>query len=146
MVTSSGEVVKSIRGWFVTLKTQVMTISIIAKEANRLNNVEVIELKHYNDMDSVEVMYFSIVHVLKYKSGREDMHIGAFHNAQEVLSIPSAVIGCKPRSGYASVHICWLAHWHFCLLADASWATKPVSIVYYFFLCIRAQTLKMPGW
>ena len=66
------------------------------------------------------------------------MRIGAFHNAQVVSSIPSMVIGCEPRSGYASVHICWPAHWHFCLLANASRATMPVSIVYYFLLCLRA--------
>ena len=66
------------------------------------------------------------------------LRIGAFHNAQVVLSIPSVVIGCEPRSGYASVHICWPTHWHFCLLADTSWATELVTIVYYFLLYIRA--------
>ena len=25
---------------------------------------------------------------------------------------PCVVIGCQPRSGYASLHICWSAHWH----------------------------------
>ena len=30
------------------------------------------------------------------------MHIGAFHNAQVVSSIPCVVIGSQPRSGYAS--------------------------------------------
>ena len=46
--------------------------------------------------------------------------------------------GHSTRSGYASGHICWPAHWHFCLLADTSQATEPVIIVYYFLLCIRA--------
>ena len=79
------------------------------------------------------------------------MHTGAFHNAQVVSSIPCMLIGCYPRSGCASVHICWPTHCHFCLLANASWATKPVSAVYYFLLCIRAVASLSPhslrvGW
>ena len=54
------------------------------------------------------------------------MCIGVFHHAQVVLSIPSVLIGCEPRSGYASVHICWPIHWN--LLADVSQAAEPVSI------------------
>ena len=74
-----------------------------------------------------------------WASGREDyMHIGVFHDAQVVSSIPSVVIGCEPRSGYASVHICLPAHGHFCLLANVSQAAELLSIVYYFLLCIRA--------
>ena len=64
--------------------------------------------------------------------------ICAFHNAQVVSFISCVVIGCQPRSGYANMHICWPAHWHFRLLADASRAAKPVSVVYYFLLCVRA--------
>ena len=66
------------------------------------------------------------------------MHIGAFHNAQVVSFIPSEVIGCETSSGYATVHICWPAHWHFCLFGDAGRASESVSIVYYFLLCVRA--------
>ena len=65
------------------------------------------------------------------------MRIRAFYNEQVVSSILSVVIDCEPRSGYASVHICRLAHWHFCLLANAGRAAESVSIVYYFLLCIR---------
>ena len=85
--------------------------------------------------------------IITWASGRENyMRIGAFHNAQVVSSIPSVVIGCEPRSGHASVYICWPTHWHFCLSADASQATKSVSTVYYFLLSARAvafsQTMK----
>ena len=74
-----------------------------------------------NENKCVKVRYLSVVHVLNYvwkwivtwASGREDyMCIRAFHHAQMVLSIPSVLIGCEPRSGYASMHICWPTHWH----------------------------------
>ena len=96
----------------------------------------------------VEVLYLSVVHMLNYAwkwiltwaLGRGDyMCIGVFHNAQMVSSIPSVVIGYQPRSSYASVHMCWPAHWHFCLLADA-------SVVYYFFLCIWAVASSNMTW
>ena len=92
-------------------------------------------------------LYLRVVHLLNYAwkwiltwpSGRENyMHIGVFHDVQVVSSVPCVVIGFQLRSGYASVHICWPAQRHFCLLADANWATEPVSIVYYFLLGVRA--------
>ena len=58
--------------------------------------------------------------------------------ASVVSFIPSVVIGCEPRSGYASMHICWPAYWHFCLFANATQTAEPASIVYYFLLCVRA--------
>ena len=54
--------------------------------------------------------------------------------AQVVLSIPSVVIGCEPRSGYASMHLCWPTHWHFCLLADAS-----QEVLFIIFSCALGQ-------
>ena len=75
-------------------------------------------------------------------SGRKDyMHIGVFHHAQVVSSIPSELIGCEPRSDYTSVHICWPTHWHLFVSWHqlVCWAGK-----YYFLLCIRAVASSSP--
>ena len=101
-----------------------------------------IMLLNANILFSVNALYLSVVHVLNYvwkwiitwASRRKDyMPIGAFNYAQVVSSIPSVLIGCEPRSGYASVHICWPLV-GICLLADPSRTAEPVSIV-SFLLC-----------
>ena len=95
----------------------------------------------------VEVLhlYLSVIHVLNYawkwialsiRKGKLYAHRGVPQCAGG-SSIPSVVIGCEPRSSYASVHICLPVHWHFCLLADASQPAEPVSII-YFLLCVKA--------
>ena len=71
--------------------------------------------------------------IVTWASGREDyMHIRAFHHTQVVSSIPSVLIGCELRSGYASVHICWPTHCH---LFVSRWAGPP-SII---FSCVLGQ-------
>ena len=62
---------------------------------------------------------------------REDyMRIRVFHDVQVVESIAWAGIGCQPRSGYASGHIYWPAHWHiFVCQLNTSWAADQVSVV-----------------
>ena len=63
--------------------------------------------------------------------GREDyMRIVEHPGVQVVESIPWAVIGCQPSSGYASMHIYWLAHWHIlvCKL-DTSWAAESLNVI-----------------
>ena len=95
-------------------------------------------------VSTVNVQYLSIVHVLNYvwkrivtwASGREDyMHIGAFHHAQVVSSIPSVLIGCELRSSYASVNICWPTHWHL-FVSQCQLGCRAGK--YYFLLCVRA--------
>ena len=74
--------------------------------------------------------------IVTWASGREDyMHIGAFHHAQVVSSIPSVLIGCEPRSGYASVHIYWPTHWN--LFVSRRQPGRRAG-KYYFLLCVRA--------
>ena len=71
------------------------------------------------DIVFVKVQYLRVVHMLNYAwkwivtwaSGREDYtHIDGL--VQVVSSIPSVLIGCESRSGYASINICWPTHWH----------------------------------
>ena len=104
----------------------------------------------YNINLSIKVWYLSVVHMLNYAwkwmvtwaSVREDyMHIGAFHHAQVISSIPSVLIGCEPRSGYARVHIYWPTHWH--LLVNRCQPGRRAN-KYYFLLCIRAVAFSSP--
>ena len=74
--------------------------------------------------------------IVTWASGREDyMHIRAFHHVQVVSSIPSVLIGCEPRSSYASVNICWLTHWHLFVSRRQPGCRAGK---HYFLLCIRA--------
>ena len=74
----------------------------------------------------VEVLLYIVLaleccsHVLNYASrwiwqawgGEDDMRIKVCHKTQVVDSIPWAMIGCQPRSGYTSIYIHWPIHRH----------------------------------
>ena len=73
---------------------------------------------------------------------REDcIRIRVSHDAHVAESIPWVVIGCQPRSGYASVHIYWPAHSHiFVYQLDASWSAGLISAV-IILSCVLGQWL-----
>ena len=77
---------------------------------------------------------------LTWAWGREDYtHIREFYDMQAVESIPWAVIGCQPRSGYASMHIYWPNHWPiFVCQLYVSWAAELDVII---LSCVLGQWL-----